>query len=222
MLLPLLPVLGLARTSAPAALSAAIDAACALPEGLLAEACLSQGAPGGPVGPIATLRTLEWWQLPAVLLATAGGAVLLVAVVDVGLLGGALLRTLSRAVSPEAEARFARHEAGHFLTALLLGCAVEAVEASPMSALANRRLRGSPGEELRLAPAAHARWAAANAALLLRAHAPALAALEERLRAGATVGECAVSLSEHIPPPPCADPSEQAWPRSAAAFPERR
>ncbi|EOD36530.1 hypothetical protein EMIHUDRAFT_226305 [Emiliania huxleyi CCMP1516] len=138
MLLPLLPVLGLARTSAPAALSAAIDAACALPEGLLAEACLSQGAPGGPVGPIATLRTLEWWQLPAVLLATAGGAVLLVAVVDVGLLGGALLRTLSRA------------------------------------------------EELRLAPAAHARWAAANAALLLRAHAPALAALEERLRAGAT------------------------------------
>ena len=77
-------------------------------------------------------------------------------------------------------------------------------------------------EELRLAPAAHARWAAANAALLLRAHAPALAALEERLRAGATVGECAVSLSEHIPPPPCAEPSEQAWPRSAAAFPERR
>ena len=114
-------------------------------QGLLAEACLSQGAPGGPVGPIATLRTLEWWQLPAVLLATAGGAVLLVAVVDVGLLGGALLRTLSRAVSPEAEARFARHEAGHFLTALLLGCAVEAVEASPMSALANRRMRGSPG-----------------------------------------------------------------------------
>jgi len=89
---------------------------------LLLAAVALQGSIYG--GPMATLRSLAWWQLPEVLLATAGGSVLVVALFDRLLLGGAILRLLSGSLRPEA---YIRHEAGHTLLALLLGCPVQEV-----------------------------------------------------------------------------------------------
>lgn len=205
--------------------------------------------------PLATLRALEWWQLPAVLLATAGGSVLFVALFDRLFLNGTVLRLLSGSVRREA---YIRHEAGHTLLALLLGCPVQDVVVSPLAALADPRLRGSPGTvfdasalelarrgaaaqpvdvdtasiilmggiaaealaygsagggaadeaDLRqllnaqrspqLPPAVHARWAAANAVLLLREHAACLEGVCDVLRAGGSVGECCVQIDAQI------------------------
>jgi len=49
-----------------------------------------------------------------------------------------------------------------------------------------------------LAPAVHARWAAASAVLLLREYADELDALCAVLRAGGSVGECCVCIDESI------------------------
>jgi hypothetical protein len=142
--------------------------------------------------------------------------------------------------------------------ALLLGCPVQDVVVSPLVALADPRLRGSPGTvfhalalesarvgagaedsdvdaasiilmggiaaealaygsagggaadeaELRqllgaqrspqLPPAVHARWAAANAVLMLREHAASLEEVCDVLRAGGAVGECCVRIDAQL------------------------
>lgn len=218
-----------------------------------AQMLLAELAVGG--GPLPALRLLEWWQLPAVLLGTAGGMVLALALVDRLLLGGALLVLLSTSLRTDA---YIRHEAGHTLLALLLGCPVQQVVVSPLAALADPRLRGSPGTvfyapaleaararcdasdadvdvasivlmggiaaealeyghaeggasdeaDLRelieaqqlpqLAPALHARWAAANAILLLRSHREAFDEVCDVLRAGGSVGECCVRIDAQL------------------------
>lgn len=132
-------------------------AACVVSAQLLLAAAVLPGSVQS--SPLATLRALEWWQLPAVLLGTAGVSVLLVALLDRLALGGAVLRVLSSSIRREV---YIRHEAGHTLLALLLGCPVQAVVVSPWVALADPRLRGSPGTVF-YAPALEAARAGAAA-----------------------------------------------------------
>lgn len=67
---------------------------------------------------------------------------LLLAVMDQLLVSGAFSDTVQRLLQPGTTARIARHEAGHFLAAYLLGCPVEGVVLSTWEALRDGRFGG--------------------------------------------------------------------------------
>ncbi|GMI23159.1 hypothetical protein TeGR_g13497, partial [Tetraparma gracilis] len=58
------------------------------------------------------------------------------------LLNGVLSEQLVRATTPDYDRRVARHEAGHFLVSYLLGCPIEGVVLSALSAMADKRFGG--------------------------------------------------------------------------------
>jgi len=66
------------------------------------------------------------------------------AVADRSLLNGAVQETVAKALSPGAQTKITRHEAGHFLCAYLLGCPVEGYVLSSWGALQDNRF-GSRG-----------------------------------------------------------------------------
>ncbi|KAL3928665.1 MAG: hypothetical protein SGPRY_002292 [Prymnesium sp.] len=200
--------------------------------------------------PLRSLRSLEWWQLPTLFLAIAACATLVVAVADSFALGGNILAT-AQASLPHRRRVIIRHEGGHFLLSVLLGCPVRRCELNPLAGLKDPSFEGVAGtvfdapaleeiqrgetpsddavniasvilmggiaaeamaygcadggaaderalknllvaarqagpEEVR----AHARWAVANAVLLLREYSHEHDALCDKLAEGASVGEC--------------------------------
>ena len=75
------------------------------------------------------------------MLAGLGGALL----ADGLLAGGALAESVERAVKPGYATTVREHEAGHFLTAYLLGCPVEACLLDPLRAATDPRFQGAAG-----------------------------------------------------------------------------
>ena len=86
--------------------------------------------------PLKSLRELEWWQLPSIVLAVTAGTTLLLALADRLALNSQGIRAASQLLVPARREAILRHEAGHFLLAYLLGCPVLACVLSPWQSIA--------------------------------------------------------------------------------------
>ncbi|KAL1524778.1 hypothetical protein AB1Y20_019660 [Prymnesium parvum] len=101
--------------------------------------------------PLRSLRELAWWQLPALFLAAVACATAALAVTDNFALGGRIIAT-AQASLPSKRAAIVRHEAGHFLLAVLLGCPVQSCMLDPLATLMDPTFEGIAGTVF-LAPA---------------------------------------------------------------------
>ena len=93
----------------------------------------------------ASLRTLESYELIALVLSLLLGVTTILALVDKLLLQERLLEAVALLLVPSRRDAAARHEAGHFLCAYLLGVPVQACLLNPARSLSDAQLSGRVG-----------------------------------------------------------------------------